>query len=94
MKANRFNPDHKEDNVPDWYFQNLTTDEEFETDNEALAWQKFNECQFPCELYCFGELMGDKEFEEDEITGTYTLVEQNYTGSEYADINDLEEIEV
>lgn len=93
MKA-KFNTDHKEENVPDWYFQNLTTFDELETDNEAVAWQKFNECQFPCELFCFGELMADKEFEEDEITGTFTLVEQNYTGDEYADLEELEEVEL
>ena len=69
-----------------YFMENLTTSETFQTDNEAVAWQQFNNCMFPCELFDNGMIMADKEFEENEITGEVVLVDTNYTGEEYADL--------
>ena len=77
-----------------YFMENLTTGETFQTNNEAVAWQHFNNCMFPCELFDNGMIMAEKDFEENEITGEVVLVDTNYTGEEYADINDLEEVEV
>lgn len=66
-----------------FFFENLTTNETFQTNNEAMAWSKYNECQFPCELWDNGVILADKDFEDDMINDRVTLAETNYTGSEY-----------
>lgn len=73
-----------------FFFNNLTTDEVFETNNEPMAWQKFHECAHPCELYDDGNIIGDKEFEDDPVLDIVALVEQIYTGEEYADLQEVE----
>lgn len=77
-----------------FFFNNLTTGEVFETNNEPMAWQKFNECAHPCELWDDGNIIGDKEFEDDPILDVVTLVDQLYTGDEYVDIDEEEMIEI
>jgi len=72
-----------------YFFENLTTKETLQTNNEAVAWQKFNASVFPCELWSNGELLADKDFEENEITGEIVLVDTNYTGAEYAEIEEV-----
>jgi hypothetical protein len=69
-----------------FFFENLTTSETFQTNNEAMAWQKFNECPHPCELFEDGNIMAEKDFEDDPINDRVVLVDTNYTGEEYADL--------
>lgn len=69
-----------------FFFENLTTDETFQTNEEAMAWAKFNECQFPCELWGDGDILAEKDFEDDMINDKIVLVETNYTGEEYANL--------
>lgn len=73
-----------------FFFDNLIIQDTFETDNEALAWQKYNECQHPCELWADGEILAEKSFEEDPISDTITLVDTNYTGADYAEFEECE----
>ncbi len=77
-----------------FFFENLTTGETFQTNEEVMAWAKFHECAHPCELYDDGNIIGDKEFEDDPVLDVVTLVEQIYTGEEYADLGELEECEL
>lgn len=69
-----------------FFFECPTTEESFTTDNEAVAWQKFNACQFPCELFDDGNIVAEKDWEFDPINDRMTLVDTNYTGEEYADL--------
>ena len=73
-----------------FFFENLTTNETFQTNNEAMAWSKYNECQFPCELWDNGVILADKDFEDDMINDRVTLAETNYSGEEYADLEEVE----
>lgn len=65
----------------------------FQTDNEAVAWQEFNRCQFPCLLIDTETKMtlAEKEFVDNvESDGCITLAESNYTGYDYAELEEVE----
>jgi hypothetical protein len=69
-----------------FFFENLTTNETFQTNNEAMAWAKFNECQFPCELFDDGNILCEKDFEDDMINDKVVLVDTNWSGRRYVDL--------
>lgn len=73
-----------------FFFNNLTTEETFETDNEAMAWAKFNECMHPCELFCDGDILAEKDFEDDPINDRIVLVDTNYTGTDFVELEEVE----
>lgn len=73
-----------------FFFENLTTEETFQTNDEAMAWAKFNSCMHPCELFDNGDIMAEKDFEDDPINDRVVLVDTNYTGEEYADLEEAE----
>jgi len=73
-----------------FFFENLTTGETFETNNEPMAWAKFNESMHPCELFGNGDIMACKDFEDDPINDQIVLVTENFTGTEYASLEEAE----
>lgn len=77
-----------------FFFENLTTGETFQTNEEAMAWAKFNACMHPCELFDDGMIMAESDFEDDPINDRVVLVTTNYTGDEYVDIDEEEMAEI
>lgn len=73
-----------------FFFENLTTGETLQTNEEAMAWAKFNECQFPSELFDDGNILAEKDFEDDPINDKITLVDTLYVGDNYADLEEVE----
>jgi hypothetical protein len=73
-----------------YFFENLTTGETFQTNNEPMAWAKFNECQFPAELFEDGNILAEQDFEDDPLNDKITLVGTNYSGAKYSDLEMVE----
>lgn len=73
-----------------FFFNVLSTNHTFETDNEALAWQKFNECYTECELFDNGNMIAEKFWEENENEygepDGFILVQEIYTGNDYVEL--------
>lgn len=75
-----------------FYFENITTNETYQTNNEAEAWAKFHACGCPCELLDEDGCVGEKFFADPE-NGDLTLITEIYADSE-AERVDLEEVEI
>lgn len=73
-----------------FFFENLTTGETFQTNNEPMAWAKFNACMHPCELFDNGMILAEKDYEDDPINDRVVLVDTLYVGEEYADLEEVE----
>lgn len=73
-----------------FYFENITTQGVFQTDNEAMAWQKFHACKCPCELIAEDECVGEKYFADPE-NFDFTLITEIHTDSdEYVELEEVE----
>ena len=75
-----------------YYFENMTTGKMLQTNNAALAWQKFNSCQVPCELIEDDGMAGEK-FYADPENMDFTLVTELYPDVD-AERIELEEVEL
>lgn len=60
----------------EFFFECETTKETLETDNESVVMAKFHACQFPCEVFCNGDIIAEKYFEDDMVNDRVVLVEQ------------------
>jgi hypothetical protein len=71
-----------------FFFENLTTSETFQTNDRCMAVAEFSKCQFPCELWEDGDILYEKDYEDDMINDKVSLVETYWGGSnaEYVDI--------
>lgn len=61
-----------------YFFDCETTEETYVTENRELAFERYNKCMFPCELFRAGILIATQDFEEDELTGEVYLLNQIY----------------
>ena len=74
-----------------FYFENITTNETYQTNNEAEAWAKFHACGCPCELLDEDSCVGEKFFGDPE-NGDLRLITELHTESD--ENVDLEEVEI
>lgn len=78
--------------LPHFFLDVYETDDYMETDNEAVAFERFYACQFSCILWKDGKILAEKEFVEvEEADSALILHAEIASDGEYAD---LEEVEV
>ena len=75
-----------------FYFENMTTGKMLQTNDAAVAWQKFNSCQVPCELIEDDGVAGEKYYADPE-NFDFTLVTELYPGEDIERV-DLEMAEI
>lgn len=73
-----------------FYFENLTTNDVFQTNNEALAWQKFHACGCPCELMDEDGCVAEKYFADPEYGDMRLITELHTESDEYVDLEEVE----
>jgi len=64
--------------MKNYFLENTVTSETLETDSAHEAMTRFLKTQMPCELWSNGELIAEKEWEENPVTGELVLESMIY----------------